>query len=250
MDGRESLKEVFLKATEIYSPSYLEGREFLFPLEIVLSIIRGFDIKEWTSLFRGKDTIVEYLEGVKYLEGLSLKESASYLCDSLRWHVPITICDPNDIKSEEHVKGFMNNIATLLLGKELLGNTAVKSWWNLTISEIIDNMREHSQAEQCIILGQQWKNFDSWELVVYDNGVGFSGSLGSAYNRYYTHEEAMYLIIKRQESAKKREKGLRGTGIKTVRNLITKIPEIKGSDFDTYQNAFLILKTLYVFKIN
>ncbi len=228
MDRRESLKDVLLRATKIYSPEHLVGREFLFPVEIVLSIIRGFNIKEWLMSLKGEDRVVKYLEDVKYLEGLSLEESTSYLCESVRWHVPITICNPNDIKSEGRVKEFMNDVATLLLGKDLLGNPAVKSWWNLTISEIVDNIREHSQAEKCIILGQRWEYFDSWELVMYDNGVGFSGSLGGAYNRYYSHEEAMYLVIKQQKSAKKREKGVRGTGIKTIRNLITKIPDIKG----------------------
>ncbi len=91
MYRRKSLVHVFLEATKIYSPEYLADKDFLFPVEIVLSIAREFNIKEWFKASGGKEKVVAYLEDIKYPEGLDLSKTVSYLWEAERRHVPIIV---------------------------------------------------------------------------------------------------------------------------------------------------------------
>ena len=72
MVQRESLGEIFLRSMKIYSPEYLINREVLYPSEVVISIIRGFNLYEWLLVFN-KDinaNLLKYLKQINYYRGV------------------------------------------------------------------------------------------------------------------------------------------------------------------------------------
>jgi len=64
--------------------------------------------------------------------------------------------------------------------------------------------------------------------VIYDNGVGISGSLSKAKEAHLSPKESLLLVLEHGESAKKQYDKERGEGIATVRRLVTKIPTLEG----------------------
>ncbi len=220
MDGRESLKEVFLKATEIYSPSYLEGREFLFPSEVVLSIIRGFDIYAWLTKVNGYNPqLLDYLRKVKYYQGVDISEVHNHISN-----LPLIIFNPINMSIKD-----LNKVFKLIEQRIFRVKTsALQCWWNTIIEELLLNVQDHSDAMNGIVFVQNMAQLGILEFVIYDNGIGISGSLSRAKKRYLTPQEGLTLVLEQRESAKKYYDKERGEGIATVRRLVTNMPALEG----------------------
>ncbi len=220
MDRIKSLKEVFLKATKIYEPEYLENRRFFYPCEIVLSIIRGFDIYAWLTKVNGYNhQLLDYLRKVKYYQGVSVNEVHNHISN-----LPLIIFNPINMSIKD-----LNKVFKLIEQRIFRVKTsALQCWWNTITDELLLNVQEHSEAMNGIIFVQNIAKLGILEIVIYDNGVGISGSLSKAKKRYLTPLEGLSLVLQQRESAKKYYDNERGEGIATVRRLVTGLSVLEG----------------------
>ncbi|MEX1014148.1 MAG: hypothetical protein WDZ80_03240 [Candidatus Paceibacterota bacterium] len=92
----------------------------------------------------------------------------------------------------------------------------------LLITEMIDNIFEHSEASTSIIFSQYWPANDSCEICLADNGIGMYESLLSAGRNVKSDVDAMKKVIEDCLSAKDEFGSTkRGTGIRNAINLLS-----------------------------
>jgi len=156
VDRKASLKEVFLKATEIYEPEYLENRQFFYPCEVVVSIIRGFDIYRWLSV---SDSVskeaLDYFKKINYYNGFKIDEF-----EKQKNEEPFIVFEPEK-ESIAIINKVVNSIWQRLFERR---TSALQSWWNTILDELILNIFEHSEAMKAIIYAQRKSDLNILEL--------------------------------------------------------------------------------------
>lgn len=144
-------------------------------------------------------------------------------------HIPITRADLDGLDFNEREEKLRNlsDIYNSLLREsiitdyeflELIGQDVSA----LLISEMIDNINEHSSASNSLIFAQHWQATNSCEICLSDNGIGMYQSLLDANRNVNSDMDALTQVITDCLSAKDEYGSIkRGTGIRNAINLLS-----------------------------
>ncbi len=90
------------------------------------------------------------------------------------------------------------------------------------LSELIENAKDHSDAENFYIFAQFWPALKEFELCLMDDGIGLQGSLSKVHPQITTDERAVREIIQRQLSARISDiESLPGTGLANTIRIVS-----------------------------
>ncbi len=90
------------------------------------------------------------------------------------------------------------------------------------LSELIENAKDHSEADDFYIFAQYWPALQSFELCMMDNGIGLRGSLSNKHSYINTDEIAVREVIQRQLSARISDvEALPGTGLANTIRIVS-----------------------------
>lgn len=106
-----------------------------------------------------------------------------------------------------------------------------RSTMSIMMSEIFDNIVEHSQAETVHIFSQNWPKIEMCEICIVDNGIGLFNSLKNAGRNVTDSIDAMKKVIEDQLSSKKEATAdgeHHGMGIRTTQNILCN-SDVRGS---------------------
>lgn len=117
---------------------------------------------------------------------------------------------------------FLNLLKRNIIGDpEFLERVTVNTFGFL-LQELIDNIAEHSGAQNAYIFAQYWKATDSCEVCLLDDGKGLFGSLREAGRDVTDSQDAMKKILNEGLSAKDEfGETHRGTGLRNTRAVIS-----------------------------
>jgi hypothetical protein len=90
------------------------------------------------------------------------------------------------------------------------------------LSELIENAKDHSDAENFYIFAQYWPAIQEFELCLMDDGIGLQGSLSKVHPQITSDERAVREIIQRQLSARISDiESLPGTGLANTIRIVS-----------------------------
>ncbi len=90
------------------------------------------------------------------------------------------------------------------------------------LSELIENAKDHSDANNFYIFAQYWPALKEFELCLMDDGIGLKGSLSKIHPQITTDERAVREVIQRQLSARISDKeSLPGTGLANTIRIVS-----------------------------
>lgn len=150
-------------------------------------------------------------------------------------YVPLTRADLKNlqIQAQEAKLRELSDKYTSLLQRNIITDQEFlqrigKDVFALLISEMVDNINEHANANNAFIHSQFWPANNSCEICLVDNGIGFYNSLVKADKKVKNNIEAMKRVINERLSAKDKDGSqMRGTGIMNTINLLSN-QELKG----------------------
>mgnify|MGYP001627815247 CR=1 FL=1 len=226
----ERVKETIRNMDYLCSLNYNDNVEFNFcefarPISIVPISVLGFSKN---LNFEGYPA---YLENIGFPYG---QEVSGYIREGAR-HIPLTRADLTGLSFLEREEKLRNlsdfynsllnrNIITDEEFLDLVGNNVSA----LLITEMVDNITEHSSAENSFIFSQYWERTDSCEICLADDGIGMYQSLIDAERDVESDLDAIKQIIEDCLSAKDEFGSIkRGTGIRNAINLLSN-NELKG----------------------
>lgn len=221
-DSLERIKELVSNLRVLQSIPYggechFSSIDFIRPVSILPIASYAFDhnitIKHANS----------YLDSIEFPVGNDISES--YRIG--KTYFPITKADlrkSDGDEREEKLRLLSDQYPRLLqrniTDQEFLDRVGTDVFY-LLISEMVDNIMEHSKAELAYIFSQFWPANNSCEICLLDNGIGIYHSLDNAGRNVESHMDALQKVIRQHFSAKD-EFGSqkRGTGIKNTINLL------------------------------
>jgi hypothetical protein len=219
-DAFERIKETiqnirYLTSLEDNDTAKFEKCEFAVPVSIVPLAIIGY-----TKSLRFNN-IPDYFSVIKFPEGEEIGDDTS----NKSTYFPITRADLTNIslnKQEQKIRELSDKYFSLLkrnIGKDKefldrIGSNVCA----LLISEMTDNINEHSNAKNAFIFSQYWRGNDSCAICLADDGIGFYKSLTKADKRVKDDLDAVKKVINDCLSAKGY---LRGTGIRNTIKLLS-----------------------------
>lgn len=90
------------------------------------------------------------------------------------------------------------------------------------LSELIENAKDHSDADNFYISAQYWPAIQEFELCLMDDGIGLQGSLSKVHPQITSDERAVREIIQRQLSARISDiESLPGTGLANTIRIVS-----------------------------
>lgn len=90
------------------------------------------------------------------------------------------------------------------------------------LSELIENAKDHSEADNFYIFAQYWPAINEFELCMMDDGIGLKGSLAKKYEHITNDEVAVREVIQRQLSARISDiEALPGTGLANTIRIVS-----------------------------
>src|SRR5690625_1328613 len=90
------------------------------------------------------------------------------------------------------------------------------------LSELIENAKDHSDANNFYIFAQYWPALKEFELCLMDDGIGLKGSLSKIHPQITTDERAVREVIQRQLSARISDiESLPGTGLANTIRIVS-----------------------------
>lgn len=174
------------------------------------------------SLTKKHSDLGQYLETVQFPNGVTALEAKPGASGN---YLPIVrISDDESIgtqreSSYKHVEdqyrelifNCFNNI------KDKLSNAIA-----FFLSELIENAKDHSEADNFYIFAQYWPALQEFDLCLMDDGIGLRGSLSKIHPQITTDERAVREIIQRQLSARISEiESLPGTGLANTIRIVS-----------------------------
>ena len=165
-----------------------------------------------------------YLDSIEFPEGTNTSEFNKIG----QTYFPITKADLKSVSRDgrEEKLRFLSDQYPKLLRRNIddqefldrVGNNV----FYLLISEMVDNIMEHSEADLAYVFSQFWPANNSCEICLLDNGIGIYQSLKNAGRSVTGDMDALEKVIRQHLSAKD-EFGSqkRGTGIKNTINLLS-----------------------------
>lgn len=174
------------------------------------------------DLTKKKTDMSQYLEIVHFPKGVSamnakLGASGNYL--------PIARTTGEagtDTLREKSYKNIEDQYRELILNcfsnvKDKLSNAIA-----FFLSELIENAKDHSAAENFYIFAQYWPALQEFELCLMDDGIGLQGSLSKIHPQITTDERAVREIIQRQLSARVSDvESFPGTGLANTIRIVS-----------------------------
>ncbi|HAC16824.1 MAG TPA: hypothetical protein DCE78_12900 [Bacteroidetes bacterium] len=90
------------------------------------------------------------------------------------------------------------------------------------LSELIENAKDHSEANNFYVFAQYWPLLKQIELCMMDDGIGLRGSLAKRYAQITSDEIAVREVIQRQLSVRISEfEALPGTGLANTIRIVS-----------------------------
>lgn len=221
----------YLDSMELGNTIEIKDIEFTTPLAItpVASVINK---KNFYYDYNGNNAtylqVIRFPEGINKLDGLSLEGT----------YIPIIhlrLKDYNKKELSKQLSMLHSKFLELLRLKVIADPSFIELITNNTfgflLGELIDNIEEHSNAENLYLFAQYWTKNNSCEVCIMDDGIGLLGSLKNAGRDVNDSADALKRILEKGLSSKT-EYGniMRGTGIKYTRAAITN-KEINGEFF-------------------
>lgn len=176
-----------------------------------------------------------YLQTIRFPEGIQKIDAIA----QNKTYLPIIHLDLSHSISSEEVDKLLGALSSKYL--ELLKNNIVSdpkflelltnNTFGLLLTEMFDNIKEHSQAKHVYLFAQYWAKNDSCEICIVDDGQGLYNSLKKAGRDVNDSEDALRKILETGLSAKDEFGEInRGTGIRSTRAALTS-KEIHGEFF-------------------
>jgi hypothetical protein len=217
-DALERIKETiqnirYLSSLKNHDIANFHECRFARPVSIIPLAIIGYT----KSLSFNK--LPGYLSTIGFPEG---EEIAGYN-SSGSTYFPITRADlTNTGSKEEKIRGLANKYLSLLkrniIEDEQFSERIGTNGLALLISEMTDNIYEHSKAQNAFIFSQYWPKNNSCGICLADNGIGFYQSLKEAGREVKNDLDGVQKVINDCLSAKG---DLRGTGIRNTIKLLS-----------------------------
>lgn len=187
---------------------------FATPLQLVplVCLIKNKELKPLISA--PNSNIAGYLEAVYFPNGVNAGEAIPGRSGN---YIPIAglpdLKERADSKEVEF-RDIESNYRELILGcyPNIRNNLAdVISFF---LSELIENAKDHADADNFYIFAQYWPRLNEFELCLMDDGIGLLGSLSKKYEHVNSHETAMREVVQRKLSSRINElEALSGSGI-------------------------------------
>jgi hypothetical protein len=229
----ERIKELianlsYLETVDSGSNISIDIIEFATPLAVapVASIINKKGLKyDYTGENASYLRVIRFPEGIDELEGLSLQST----------YIPIIHLNLKNLNrrtlSEQlnrlHSR-FLELLKLKVIGDERFIELITNNTFGFLLGELLDNIEEHSEAENVYLFAQYWSKTNSCEVCLLDDGIGLYGSLKKAGRDVKDSADSLKKVLEMGLSAKEGYSDLiRGTGIKNTRAAITN-KEING----------------------
>ncbi len=206
----------------------IERIDFVTPLSITpVSAI----ISEKQLLYKFGGETSSYLNVIQFPHGVGDLQNV----DSGHTYIPIIHLSLENLPPIERTTllSQLHSLFLQLLRENIIANEEfihliTNNTFGFVMSEMLDNIEQHSHAKNVYLFAQYWANQNACEVCLLDDGIGLLGSLQQAGRDVYSHIEAVQKVIDLGLSAKT-EHGeiIRGTGIKSTRRAITN-HQIKG----------------------
>lgn len=209
-DGEKKIRELFDNIKEIIE---LKGKnvslndvDFITPISIlplaVLLKLNKLDV-DFSKL--NKD-VIDYLNTIKFPEGCD--------CYDIQDNRYIPICNlkiSQDIILDKIVDSLLDNIFNSINNKKLEGT--VNSNVQYIVSELKDNISQHSKSDNYWINAQYFSRPRICEICIIDNGIGIKKSFENV-KKYFSKD---WLAIQAAISGTSAKPGdERGTGISSI----------------------------------
>lgn len=232
-DGFTRYQELIKNLT--YLESLNEG-DYITLSERNIGYVTPFSITPLAALIEEKQLIPKISKKYLYPIRLDSPVDLTYRHDGKKTYFPITRLQFRE-NSEEEMEKKVSKLADLyinLLNDNIINdpeflNLVTKDTCSLLISEMTDNIIEHSNANNVYVFCQYWQKNDSCEICLLDDGSTILGSLKNAGRLVSDDYDAIEKVIKEHLSAKNEFGSIkRGTGIKNTINLLIN-EELKGN---------------------
>lgn len=167
----------------------------------------------------------EYLETIRFPHGVDLEEAENYHGT----YTPIVRLELGQLGSQERSGRLevLHDRYTELIENNIVGDPdflrlITKTTFGFVLSEMCDNISEHSEANSVFLFAQYWPRIESCEVCLLDNGCGLYKSLANAGREVQDSDDAMLKVINEGWSAKYDEGiNARGTGIRNTISVLT-----------------------------
>lgn len=154
--------------------------------------------------------VKSYLKTINFFKGI-------HTLDTLRNknYIPIIFMSakPDQVKNREQIETCLKNI----LLKQMSGKRTLSNALGYTLSEMFDNIWEHSKSEYGWFLAQYYKNKNYVEICILDNGISLKGSYDRKKINVKNDTKAIELALS-GVSTKKEERGM---GLLSTKKLVT-----------------------------
>lgn len=238
----ERIKELIrnLEYLEKQKPrSHIQIKEISFATPLSITPIAAvINKKSFKHNYRGENS--SYLNTIRFPEGVAKIIRTTHE----KTYLPIIHLLLNRLNKAESSRklGELNSQYLGLLKQNVIADPqflklVTDNTFGLLFEEMLDNVQEHSEAENVYLFAQYWKKNNACEFCLLDDGQGLFGSLKRAGRDVKNSEDALRKILEEGLSAKTEYGQIkRGTGIRNTRRLITN-KEIRGEFFILSGNA-------------
>lgn len=140
-------------------------------------------------------------------------------------HLPLgNINDVDERSSKLNAlhEGYLDLLRRNIISDEEFVQFITHGSFGLLIGELIDNILEHSDAQNVYVLSQYWPRNSTCEICIMDDGQGLLGSLAAVGRDVSNSADAITKIVEQCLSAKDEYGDIyRGTGLKMARKAVT-----------------------------
>lgn len=185
-----------------------------FGLNLLAALISKF-------LHRGAETGIIFPEDVnvcRYLEDQGFNKAFQLTGDRLH---PVPRSTSVSLRRMDQLEPtYFDEVLYWILGNSNLPEQSVKDIIRINLTEIINNVLDHSESEiGCYISAQAYPKEDHLEFSVLDLGIGFLGSLRPVYPELSNNAEAITLAVQEGVSSKTSQRR-RGVGLSVIREFL------------------------------
>lgn len=211
--------------------------DFVTPLSII-PIASIINKKKLICNYKGENAsylhVIRFPQGTKELLNQGLRKT----------YIPIIhfqLCNLSQqeisrLLNELHSK-FLNLLRINIIADERFIELITNNTFGFVLGEMMDNIEEHSSAQNMYLHSRYWNKSNSCEVCLVDDGDGLLGSLRKAGRDVHDSNEALRRILETGLSAKTEYGDIKqGTGIKYTRLALTN-KEINGEFFIMSGNA-------------
>jgi hypothetical protein len=216
------------------SPPLYVNAGFITPLSVVpLAAVINKRNLSWRCV-SGSDS---YLRTICFPEGITDPSQAAARRGSGTYFPLVHISlgsAPTDERSNQLdtlQSHFLDLVGRNMVADEEFIAKVKKNTFGFLLGEMLDNVKEHSLAENLYLLAQYWPAQNACEICLLDDGQGVYGSLKAAGRQVRDPHDALQQVLETGLSAKDEFGSItRATGIRNTRRALTN-KEIQGEFF-------------------